>query len=127
VDYVNVPYDTDPAAVNTFGIQFDTTTGQVQLDGLTGIVTNPQTTFSATTDSAYMGLSRGSGATDGGMTTFSSGGTGTAVSPSAMWYDWYGAIAGGQGKVNSLVPGTLNAIVWTPSTTVAPNYNWMGF
>jgi hypothetical protein len=127
VDYVNVPYDSDPTPLNSFGIQFDTTTGQVQLDGLTGIATNPQTVLTAASDSVYMGLSKGAGATDGGLTTFSSGGSGTAVSATAMWYDWYGAIAGGQGKVNSLMAGTLNAIVWTPSGTVAPNYNWMGF
>ncbi len=127
VDYVNVPFDTDAAALNTFGIQFDTLTGQVQLDGLTGIVANPQTVLSTLYDSAYMGLSRGSGATDGGLTTFSVGGSGSAVSPTAMWYDWYGAVVGGAGRVSSLTAGTLNAIVFTPSPTIVPNYDWAGF
>ncbi len=127
VDYVNVPFDTDAAAMNTFGIQFDTLTGQVQLDGLTGIVANPQTVISALYDSAYMGLSRGSGATDGGLSAFAAGGSGTAVSPTAMWYDWYGAVVGGAGRVSSLTAGTLNAIVFTPSPTTAPNYDWAAF
>jgi hypothetical protein len=127
VDYVGVAYDLEPTAPVTFGIQFDTTTGTVQLDGLTGIVANPQTTFLATADSQYFGMSRGSGATDGGISTFAAGSVGLALSPTAMIYDWYGAVAGGPGRVNSLVPGTLNSIVFTPSLTAAPNYDWAGF
>lgn len=127
VDYVNCGYAGEATTANTFGIQFDTTTGIVQLDGLAGIVANPQNVFSALYDSQYLGMSRGAGATDGGITTFAAGGAGTAVSPTSMWYDWYGALVGGQGRVNSLVPGTLNAIVFTPSTTVVGNYDWAGF
>ena len=127
VDYVNVAYDFEPTALNTFGIQFDTTTNMVQLDGLTGIVANPQVNFVATGDSQYFGMSRGAGATDGGITTFTAGGVGLAVSPTAMWYDWYGAIVGGAGRVNSLIPGTLNSVVFTPSIAVPGNYDWAGF
>lgn len=127
VDYANVPYDTDAGAMNSFGLQFDTLTGSVQIDGLTGIVANPQTVLSALYDSAFLGMSRGSGATDGGLTTFASGTSGVALSPTAMWYDWYGAVAGGAGRVGSLTSGTLNAIVFTPSATIVPNYDWMGF
>jgi hypothetical protein len=127
VDYVGVAYDQEPTATVTFGIQFDTITGMVQLDGLTGIVANPQLVFAATSDSQYFGMSRGSGATDGGITTFTAGGSALALSPTAMIYDWYGAVVGGAGRVNSLVPGTLNTIVFTPSVTAAPNYNWAGF
>ncbi|MSR75075.1 MAG: hypothetical protein EXS14_06370 [Planctomycetes bacterium] len=127
VDYTNIAYDLEPSVTINFGVQFDTTTGMVQLDGLLGINANPQIGFLATADAQYFGMSRGAGATDGGTTTFAAGGSGLAVSPTAMWYDWYGAIVGGAGRVNSLNAGTLNTVLFTPSALMAPNYNWAGF
>ena len=127
VDWNALQYQGEFTSLNTFGMMFDTTTGIVQLDGLAGIIPNPQVTFTAANDSQYLGMSRGAGATDGGITTFAAGGSGVSASATRMWYDWYGAVVGGAGLVNSLVPGTLNSVVFTPSLTAIGNYDWAGF
>jgi hypothetical protein len=115
----------------TFGIEFNTNTGDVTLDGLTGIAANPQGggggLFSATADSMIMGISRGlSTATNGGATNFSMAAGGVAPNATQMWFDWYGAVNPGPGRCPTLVPGTRNGIVFSPDPGVAPNYSWLG-
>ena len=118
--------------VASFGIQFDINTGEIRLDGLTGVPANPQGTagglFSATADSMIMGLSRGGGvATNGGATLFTNVGSGLAPNPTQMWFDWYAGVAAGAGRCPSLTAGTLNGISFIPSVLQAPNYDWSGF
>ncbi len=119
--------------LQTFGIQFDSVTGSVMIDGLNGITPNPQGTaggaFLATADSMLMGISRGNtGATNGGLTTtFTSGGAGTPANTTDMWYDFYAATNPGAGLCPSLVGGTLSTLIFTPNGTFAPNYDWNGF
>ncbi len=118
--------------VASFGIQFDANTGEIRLDGLTGVPANPQGTagglFSATADSMIMGLSRGGGvATNGGATLFTNVGSGLAPNPTQMWFDWYAGVAAGAGRCPSLTAGTLNGISFIPSALQAPNYDWSGF
>ncbi len=131
VDYA-VRYAAELAGpLNTYGIEFDVVNGTVKIDGLMGVLPNPQGTgggvFSATADSMLLGISRGNtGATTPAATTFTNMGGGLAANATDMWYDFYAAVNPGQGLCNSLVGAPLTSITFTPSVTFAPNYDWSG-
>lgn len=127
VNYANVPYAAEAATANSFGIEFDTNSGIVSIDGLGGIAVNPQTVL-GTGDAAFLGITRGNtGATNGlGPQLFSNGGSGSALNATDMWFDFYLQVAAGAGRVASLGAGTLNSIAFVPSGTFSPNYNWIG-
>jgi|AMFO01.1.fsa_nt_gi hypothetical protein len=125
VVYANVPYFAQPGSSVSFIVRLDTNTGQVDLDGLTGIGPNP--TVTGTGDNAFMGISGGNlvGATDPGPTTFTVGGSGTVLAPTDMWYDFLDyTTAPAVGLVPSLQAGTLNTIQFLPDG--AGNYIWIG-
>lgn len=119
VTWVNVPYYTEPAAANNFSITVDRASGDLILGGLTGIVMNPATALS-TSDSIFLGLSPGSGASTGvatdpfGSLPFSVGGAGVGSTGDEMFYDFFdysvSATVGVPFVPTSLIPGTLNAI-----------------
>jgi hypothetical protein len=132
VDYATRYAGETAGPICTFGIEFDVNTGDVRLDGLTGIAANPQGTaggaFSATADDMLMGISRGgSVATNSGPTVFGAGSGGLASSATHMWYDFYDAVlATDPGRCASLQPGTLQSVTFIPSGGFAPNYDWLG-
>ena len=121
VSFNAVPYFGITTAVS-FSITMNAVTGVMEIDGLTGISSNPGTSSG---DDQWLGISRGSsGATDLGSTTFAAGGSGVAGDANRMWYDFYTATTA-TGRLSSLLPGTLNRIVFTPQPNT--NYAWQGF
>ncbi len=125
-DEVTISWNAVPYAGLTttvsFSVTFNAQSGVITIDGLTGIPSNPGT---ATSDNQWLGISRGnSGATNLGATTFTAGGSGVAGDANRAWYDFYlGSSA--TGRLASLLPGTLNSIVFTPLPN--SNYAWQGF
>jgi hypothetical protein len=119
IDYVGVRYYGEAMAGVTFGIQFNASTNTVTLDGLTGIAANP------TLSNAPLGLSCGSAgpASNSGPTNFLPAGGG-CIDPTAMLYDFVGSNAPAPFLVPSLVPGTLNTIIFTPQP--GGGYCWSG-
>lgn len=124
IDWNQVNYD-QTGVGTTFGIEFDATTGLVSIDNLSMMV--PNTGGIELCDNQLLGMSPGAigGATSAGVTTFSAGGAGTVGAATHMLYDFYDAgIANGSGLCNSLAPGTLQSVVFTPA---GANYTWQGF
>jgi hypothetical protein len=123
VNYNAVPYAGEAATANTFAIEFDSNTGDVRLDGLSGIVANPQTTLT-TADAMLLGITRGNlGATVGTAQVFTAGVPSLATNATDGIYDFYLQVAAGAGRCASLVPGTLNGILFSPSAGFSPNYD----
>ncbi len=118
----NVPYLGESVGV-TFNIEFDTQTSAVILDGLLGVLPNPQFSAPSTGQNQFFGISRGGGALNAGRTTFSPGTSGTAASATAMLYDNYttGAMFGGL-CASLLTP--LNTLTFTPGAGGV--YSWVG-
>ncbi len=106
VDWAAVPYFAT-AIPNTFGIQFDTTTGQVTIDGLGGIAANA--------GNQMIGVSPGNlGSTDPGSQTFAVGGPFTVQYVTDMIYAF--------GQRGTLTPGMTN-LQFFPSGN---GYIWFG-
>ncbi len=123
VAYNAVPYAGEPGTANSFAIEFNTNNGSVRLDGLSGIVANPQTTLT-TADAMLLGITRGSlGATVGTAQVFTAGVPSLATNATNAIYDFYLQVAAGAGRCASLVPGTLNGILFSPSAGFSPNYD----
>lgn len=130
VDYTNCAYYCTPATV-TFGIEFDSNSGNITIDGLTGIQVNPGTCGSQTADSAFLGISGGNliGATDPGTQDFdpiTGGGAGAASNPADALYDLaLQTPAFGPVIVPSVAAGNLFAITFIPDGN--GNYIWTSF
>lgn len=124
IDWNQVDYWTI-GTPTTFGIEFDAASGLVTIDNLN--LMSPQVGANTSRDNQFLGISPGmaGGATDPGSTTFTIGGGGTPAATD-MIYDYYDAVgtAGTPGITASLVPGTLNSIVFAPS---GAGYTWAGF
>lgn len=126
VDWAGVPYAGEAATANSFAIMFDAATGQITLDGLSGIQANPLAA-AGVGDSQFLGLSKGVlGSTDPGPAAFAPGGSGAPSSPAAMIYDFYNYVAGAPGRCASLGAG-VNGIVFTPSAAMPGAYSWSAF
>ena len=125
VDYVNVPYFGEPTTSNTFFVEFDATSGIVTLGGLTGIAPQPGTASPG--DDMFVGMSPGNSVatTDPGVTLFTQGGAGGVAAATDMLYDFYSATTA-TGLAPSLLPGSLNDILFVPSTAFPTNYDWAG-
>lgn len=129
VDYAVRDAGEAAGPVSTFGIQIDTGTGYVTIDGLNTVAANPQTVYSATIDAAFLGITNGSaGSTNPGASTlFAPTGTGFPANATDMWYDFYSPVNPGPGLPASLVPGTLTSIIFAPDATYPTNYMWTGY
>ena len=125
VDWIGVDYYSPSGTPNTFGIEFNAATGTVSLDGLTGIVS--QSSGGSGNEDMFLGLSPGTAlsATDPGAIVFTPGSMGGVLGGSDMLYDYYNYTSSA-GMPPSLVPGTLNEIIFTPSTAFPSNYQWTG-
>lgn len=123
---VRVAYDGAPywgeVAAPTFAIEFDAQAQTVSLDGLAGIVANPQVFGGFSGTNQFLGMSPGNNAQDPGTTTFAPSGSG-AGSGTGMLYDYYDWTANSSGLVSSL-QGSLDRITFVPSGS---NYSWNGF
>jgi hypothetical protein len=110
VVYHAVPYFalTQPLTLNTFTIDFDPTTGVIQLMGMAIGTT--------TTYPMFLGISKGAGATDPGPANFAIGGPNAPATPSDMIYKF------GLGSPG-LAPG-VQTITFTP--TGSGGYSWTG-
>ncbi|MAG54896.1 MAG: hypothetical protein CMJ83_01255 [Planctomycetes bacterium] len=125
VDFNAVIYHLEFAAPNTFSLVMDTVTGDYRIDGLSGTSLNPATAGAAGGDAQFLGISGGNavGATDPGVTTlFTAGASGAPLLLTDMIYDLHPP--GTAGTCPSLLPGTLNSIVFSPA---GGTYVWAGF
>ncbi len=123
VNYNGVIYYGQPGSPNTFAVVMDTTTGDLTLDGLAGIGSNPAVAGSAAGDAQFLGMSGGNavGATDPGATLFAAGSAGASVLSTDMIYDQHPA--GTAGVCPSLVPGTLSSGTFSHA---GGGYLWIG-
>ncbi|MAG58498.1 MAG: hypothetical protein CMJ83_19595 [Planctomycetes bacterium] len=109
---------------NTFGIHFDTTTGEVVLSSLSAISDNPGS--SGAGDDAILGISLGNlGASDPGATLFSPGSAGVPTPFQAALYDFHDSSVTGPGRPTSLTWGTDQ--IWFTPLPVSTGYQWRAF
>jgi hypothetical protein len=108
VDFVGVPYASQAAYPNTFGIVIDAPTGVITMDGLGGIVAHP------TTLNGFFGISRGAGATNPGTTAFSPPSSNVTGNATDMIYNF--------GLAGTHATG-LSSITFLPNAS--SNYDWI--
>lgn len=114
VDYSNLLYAGTIGGANSFGIEFDPTTGEVRLDGLGGL--NPN--LSGINRGQVLGLSPGTpSAILGPAYTFSPGASGASVVPGVVLLD-----ESPTGQLPSLGAGTTQ-VTFLPLP--AGGYSWM--
>lgn len=120
VAWSGVPYFGEPGSSVSFAIEFHRSSNSVVLDGLLGVNPSPENYH---LENQILGISPGAPqAVLSGITTFSVGGSGSAVSPGAMLCDFYDAFTTLGGLVASL-NSSLNRIVFAPA---GGNYSWAG-
>jgi hypothetical protein len=115
VDWANVPYFGQAASTNSFGVEFNSFTDDVLIDGLAGVVANPGG------GGTFLGMSPGNTgpATDPGNAPFAAGAAGAAANATDMLYDF------GTGIPLTLATPGLSSIQYTPDG--GGNYIWFGF
>ena len=119
----------DETATFDLAIQFVASTGAITVSSLNTIPVNPVSTgFATGGDGQWLGLSGGAilGATDGGMTVFGAGGSGSTANATDMLYDLYDAFGtgGAAAMLPSLASGALSSVEYTPNA--GGGYSWVG-
>jgi hypothetical protein len=116
VDYTNMVYWGTPVQ-NTFALLIDSSTGMVQLDGLSGLLTGPVPAPNGTSLNMFLGISPGAPlATNAGPTVFAVGGPNAGPTGGGMIYAY--------GNWGSLHTG-INNITFLPN--INNNYDWAAF
>jgi hypothetical protein len=113
VDWMGVSYFLIPSMTVTWNILLDGSTGGITLDGLMGWPPFPNAQGSLP---EMLGISAGSlGATDPGMTAFTTGGPNPGPAGLGMIYE--------TGQAGTLAPG-VNTLTFYPNAS--GNYDWTG-
>ncbi|MSR75947.1 MAG: hypothetical protein EXS14_10820 [Planctomycetes bacterium] len=112
INYNGIGYYSQAGTASTFSVLIDTGAGSLSIQGVNTIgVQLPPGAISA-----FLGISRGAGATDPGAALFAPAGVGTTVNSTQMLYNF--------GLSGTLAPG-INTITFVPNGV--GNYDWTSF
>jgi hypothetical protein len=112
VDFNAIGYHTQTGTASTFGVLLDGATGAISITGINTIGAQ----LATGTENAFLGITRGAGATDPGAALFSPASTGVTVNSLQMLYNF--------GLAGTLAPG-ISTITFIPNGV--GNYDWLSF